>query len=130
MDERDPQDVVDKGLAIGMAIVAKLYAEQVYRLPEIMMSTKTMEIGVGLAEGRSSVKSPARAEVSLPKTDGPHDIGAKAAEAVMRSSGYGVIDQTPVVVSSMADYIAGRKPSQGTSLMTSTLRAFPGKSVR
>ena len=51
--ERDPLDVINNGLVAGMEIVAKLYAEHVYYLPEIMMAAKTMEIGIATTCPRS-----------------------------------------------------------------------------
>ena len=51
--ERDPLDVINNGLVAGMEIVAKLYAEHVYYLPEIMMAAKTMEIGIATSERTS-----------------------------------------------------------------------------
>ena len=50
LKERDPLDIINNGLVAGMEVVAKLYAEHVYYLPEIMMAAKTMEIGIALAE--------------------------------------------------------------------------------
>ncbi|MBR2394070.1 MAG: B12-binding domain-containing protein, partial [Candidatus Methanomethylophilaceae archaeon] len=42
-------DIINNGLVVGMECVAKLYAEHIYYLPEIMMAAKTMEIGIALA---------------------------------------------------------------------------------
>ena len=41
-----PLDIINNGLVVGMECVAKLYAEHIYYLPEIMMAAKTP------AEGR------------------------------------------------------------------------------
>ena len=45
-----PLDIINNGLVVGMECVAKLYAEHIYYLPEIMMAAKTMEIGIAIAE--------------------------------------------------------------------------------
>ena len=64
--ERDPLDVINNGLVAGMEIVAKLYAEHVYYLPEIMMAAKTMEIGIAIAETRN--RSPAEGRPKPPSS--------------------------------------------------------------
>ena len=56
--ERSPLDVINNGLVAGMEIVAKLYAEHVYYLPEIMMAAKTMEIGIAIAPAEGRPKPP------------------------------------------------------------------------
>jgi len=50
LKQKNPLDVINNGLVAGMEVVAKLYAEHIYYLPEIMMAAKTMEIGIALAE--------------------------------------------------------------------------------
>ena len=110
--ERSPLDVINNGLVAGMEIVAKLYAEHVYYLPEIMMAAKTMEIGIAIAEKQI-----------------PGGREAKATAAVMmRSSGYDVIDmgRDVPVVDAVAKCVEV-KPLfiSGTALMTTTMTAFP-----
>ena len=102
--ERSPLDVINNGLVAGMEIVAKLYAEHVYYLPEIMMAAKTMEIGIAIAEKQ------------IP--------GGREAKA----TGYDVIDmgRDVPVVDAVAKCVEV-KPLfiSGTALMTTTMTAFP-----
>ena len=118
--ERSPLDVINNGLVAGMEIVAKLYAEHVYYLPEIMMAAKTMEIPGGRE---------AKATVVMHAAEGdPHDIGKNIAAVMMRSSGYDVIDmgRDVPVVDAVAKCVEV-KPLfiSGTALMTTTMTAFP-----
>jgi len=129
LKERDPLDVINNGLVAGMEIVAKLYAEHVYFLPDIMMAAKTMEIGIALAEKQVPGGREAKATVIMHAAEGdPHDIGKNIAAVMMRSSGYDVIDMGRDVP--VKDAIAKTievKPLfiSGTALMTTTMTAFP-----
>ena len=131
MKSKNPLDVINKGLVAGMEVVAKLYAEHVYYLPEIMMAAKTMEIGIALAEKQVPGGRDSKGVVIMHATEGdPHDIGKNIAAVMMRSSGYEVIDMgrdVPIV-----DVVAKTvevKPMlvTGTALMTTTMTAFPAE---
>ncbi len=129
--ERDPLDVINKGLVAGMEIVAKLYAEHVYYLPEIMMAAKTMEIGIALAEKQVPGGRESKATIVMHAAEGdPHDIGKNIAAVMMRSSGYTVIDMgRDVPVVDAVAKVEEVKPLfiSGTALMTTTMTAFPAE---
>ena len=129
LKERDPLDIINNGLVAGMECVAKLYAEHVYFLPEIMMAAKTMEIGIAIAEKQVPGGRESKGSVVMHAAEGdPHDIGKNIAAVMVRSSGYDVIDMgrdVPIV-----DFVAKVeevKPlfASGTALMTTTMSAFP-----
>ncbi|MBQ7979833.1 MAG: B12-binding domain-containing protein [Candidatus Methanomethylophilaceae archaeon] len=129
LKERDPLDIINNGLVAGMECVAKLYAEHVYFLPEIMMAAKTMEIGIAIAEKQVPGGRESKGTVVMHAAEGdPHDIGKNIAAVMVRSSGYDVIDMgrdVPIV-----DFVAKVeevKPlfASGTALMTTTMSAFP-----
>ena len=128
LKERDPLDI-NNGLVAGMECVAKLYAEHVYFLPEIMMAAKTMEIGIAIAEKQVPGGRESKGTVVMHAAEGdPHDIGKNIAAVMVRSSGYDVVDMgrdVPIV-----DFVAKVeevKPlfASGTALMTTTMSAFP-----
>ena len=124
-----PLDIINNGLVAGMEIVAKLYAEHVYYLPEIMMAAKTMEIGIAIAEKQIPGGREAKATVVMHAAEGdPHDIGKNIAAVMMRSSGYTVIDMgKDVAVTDVVAKVEEVKPLMvtGTALMTTTMTAFP-----
>ena len=126
--ERDPLDVINNGLVAGMEVVAKLYAEHVYYLPEIMMAAKTMEIGIAIAEKQVPGGRESKGTVVMHAAEGdPHDIGKNIAAVMMRSSGYDVIDmgRDVPVVDAVAKCVEV-KPLfiSGTALMTTTMTAM------
>ena len=124
-----PLDIINKGLVVGMECVAKLYAEHIYYLPEIMMAAKTMEIGIAIAEKQIPGGRETKGTVVMHAAEGdPHDIGKNIAAVMMRSSGYNVIDmgRDVPVVDAVAKCVEV-KPLfiSGTALMTTTMTAFP-----
>ena len=129
LKERNPLDVINNGLVAGMECVAKLYAEHVYYLPEIMMAAKTMEIGIAIAEKQVPGGRESKGTVVMHAAEGdPHDIGKNIAAVMVRSSGYTVVDMgRDVPVVDFVAKVAEVKPlfASGTALMTTTMSAFP-----
>jgi len=125
---KPPLDVINNGLVAGMEVVAKLYAEHVYYLPEIMMAAKTMEIGIALAEKMVPGGRESKGTVIMHAAEGdPHDIGKNIAAVMMRSAGYNVIDMgRDVPVVDVIEKTMEIKPLfiSGTALMTTTMTAF------
>jgi len=126
---KDALDIINNGLVVGMECVAKLYAEHIYYLPEIMMAAKTMEIGIALAEKQIPGGRSTKGTVVMHAAEGdPHDIGKNIAAVMMRSSGYTVIDMgKDVAVDDVVAKVKEVKPFlvTGTALMTTTMTAFP-----
>ncbi|UAL07103.1 MAG: cobalamin-dependent protein [Candidatus Methanogranum gryphiswaldense] len=131
LKHRNPLDVINNGLVAGMEVVAKLYAEHVYYLPEIMMAAKTMEIGIAIAEKQVPGGRETKGTVVMHAAEGdPHDIGKNIAAVMVRSSGYTVIDMgRDVPVAEFVDKVVEVKPlfASGTALMTTTMSAFPAE---
>ena len=129
LQSKQPLDIINNGLVVGMECVAKLYAEHIYYLPEIMMAAKTMEIGIALAEKQVPGGLQPKATVIMHAAEGdPHDIGKNIASVMLRSSGYTVIDMgKDVAVVDVVAEVEKVKPLMvtGTALMTTTMTAFP-----
>ncbi|MBR2255400.1 MAG: cobalamin-dependent protein [Candidatus Methanomethylophilaceae archaeon] len=129
LKQRDPLAVINNGLVAGMECVAKLYAEHVYYLPEIMMAAKAMEIGIAIAEKQVPGGRESKGTIIMHAAEGdPHDIGKNIAAVMVRSSGYDVIDMgRDVAVKDFIAKVEEVKPlfASGTALMTTTMSAFP-----
>ena len=129
LKQKDPLDVINNGLVAGMECVAKLYAEHVYFLPEIMMAAKTMEIGIAIAVKMVPGGRESKGTVVMHAAEGdPHDIGKNIAAVMVRSSGYDVIDMgRDVAITDFIAQVEEVKPlfASGTALMTTTMSAFP-----
>jgi methanol corrinoid protein len=124
-----PLAVINDGLVVGMEAVAKLYAEHIYYLPEIMMAAKTMEIGIAIAEKQIPGGRETKGVVVMHAAEGdPHDIGKNIAAVMLRSTGYTIIDMgKDVAVVDVVAEVVKSKPMMvtGTALMTTTMTAFP-----
>jgi methanol corrinoid protein len=126
---KDPLVIINEGLVVGMECVAKLYADNIYYLPEIMMAAKTMEIGIAIAEKQIKGGRQTKGLVVMHVAEGdPHDIGKNIAKVMLTSSGYSVIDMgKDVDVNDVVAEVLKSKPMlvTGTALMTTTMTAFP-----
>ena len=129
LKSKDPLVIINDGLVVGMEVVAKLYADHIYYLPEIMMAAKTMEIGIAIAEKQIAGGRTTKGLVVMHVAEGdPHDIGKNIAAVMLRSSGYSVIDMgKDVAVDDVVAEVLKSKPMMvtGTALMTTTMTAFP-----
>lgn len=130
----DPLTIINDGLVAGMDIVAKLYAEHVYYLPEIMMAAKTMEMGIKVAEKEIKGGRQTKGLCVMHAVEGdPHDIGKNIAAVMMRAANYTVVDMgRDVPIQDVVNKVdelkkAGTPPLfvSGTALMTTTMSAFP-----
>jgi methanol corrinoid protein len=134
LKSKKPLDVINDGLVTGMEVVAKLYAQHIYYLPEIMMAAKTMEIGIALAEKQIPGGRDTKGTVVMHAAEGdPHDIGKNIAAVMMRSAGFTVIDMgKDVAVDDVVDEVVKAKPFMvtGTALMTTTMTAFPAAAAK
>jgi methanol corrinoid protein len=124
---KGPQAVIDT-LILGMNEVSKLWDDGVYFLPQVILSSDALMVGLNMAEealGSAVVK---KGTVVMHCAHGDiHDIGKNVAAALIRSNGYNVIDlgsdvPEETVVKAAKDNKAHLVT--GTALMTTTMSAF------
>ncbi|MFG6394659.1 MAG: homocysteine S-methyltransferase family protein [Lachnospiraceae bacterium] len=89
------QDIIDKNLIPAINHVGELFDKQVYFLPQLVSSAKTMEKGIAilepvLAESRS--KEPLGTIVIATVEHDIHDIGKNLVALMLKNYGYNVID--------------------------------------
>ena len=124
-----PLQIINEGLTCGMEIVSTLYSKRIYHLPEIMMASKIMEIGISLAEKEIPGGRGNKGTVVMHAAEGdPHDIGKNIAAVMLRSNGYRVVDLgKDVPVNDVVRTVLELRPLMvsGTALMTTTMPAFP-----
>lgn len=92
---REAQNIIDKSLIPAINHVGVLFDQQVYFLPQLISSAKTMEKGIAvleplLAENRS--KEPLGTIVIATVEHDIHDIGKNLVALMLRNYGYNVID--------------------------------------
>lgn len=89
------QDIIDKNLIPAINHVGELFDKQIYFLPQLVSSAKTMEKGIAilepvLAENRS--KEPLGTIVIATVEHDIHDIGKNLVALMLKNYGYNVID--------------------------------------
>lgn len=92
---RKAQDIIDRSLIPAINHVGVLFDKQVYFLPQLISSAKTMEKGIAvleplLAENKS--KEPLGTIVIATVEHDIHDIGKNLVALMLRNYGYNVID--------------------------------------
>jgi len=126
---KDPMEVINKGLIPGMQEVGRLWNEGVYFLPQVILSSDAMIAGIALCEETMGRPVEKKAKVVTHTVEGDiHDIGQVIVNALLRASGFEVIDLgADVPVDEVASACRHYSPIlvTGTALMTTTMTAFP-----
>ncbi|WP_291560939.1 MULTISPECIES: corrinoid protein [unclassified Clostridium] len=93
-DEMDPFKAINEGLAMGMQEAGKLYEEGEYYIPELLMCSDAMYVGLDVL--RPHLKSESsdnnlRAVVGVVEGD-THDIGKNLFKIMLETNGFEVLD--------------------------------------
>jgi methanol corrinoid protein len=127
IQSKGPQAVIDTLIA-GMNEVSKLWDEGVYYLPQVILSSDALMVGLNMAEEALGSAVQKKGTVVMHCAHGDiHDIGKNVAAALIRSNGYNVIDLgSDVPEETVAKAAKDNKADlvTGTALMTTTMSAF------
>src|SRR5680860_607804 len=127
LKNNEPTKVIDTLIA-GMREVSKLWDDGVYYLPQVILSSDALMVGLEKAEDAMGGKAVKKGTVVMHCAHGDiHDIGKNIAAALIRANGFKVIDlgsdvPEDVVVKAVKDNNANMVT--GTALMTTTMAAF------
>lgn len=89
----DPVDVIHNGLIVGMREVSILWDEGIYYLPQTLLASDTMLIGLEICENRLGCHVRKRGVAMTHTAEGDiHDLGQKIVNALLRANGFEVID--------------------------------------
>ncbi len=129
LEVKSPLQVINDALIAGMNEVSRLWADGIYFLPQVILSSDAMSIGIDLCEKAMGKSMDRKGTVITHTAEGDiHDIGQVIVNALLKANGFEVIDlgsDVPVdkVVAACKEY----KPAMvtGTALMTTTMTAFP-----
>ena len=90
-----PLEVIQKGLAVGMEEVGRLFKADQYYLPDVLLSAKTMGLAVAILEplllGDNAVKPIGKVVIGTVKGD-VHDIGKNIVIMMLKGAGFAVVD--------------------------------------
>ena len=134
LEHKEPMEVITEGLIPGMAEVSRLWAEGVYFLPQVILSSDAMMAGISTCEQRLGKPLEKKATVVTHTAEGDiHDIGQAIVNALLNAAGFEVIDLgVDVPVEQVVEACRIHKPVMlaGTALMTTTMTAFPRTAAR
>ncbi|GAB4252181.1 MAG: methanol--corrinoid protein MtaC [Thermoleophilia bacterium] len=126
--DHDPQKIIDTLIA-GMREVSKLWDDGIYYLPQVILSSDALMVGLTKAEDAMGGKAQKKGTVVMHCAHGDiHDIGKNIAAALIRANGFKVIDLGSDVPEEEVVKAVKENNAQmvtGTALMTTTMAAFP-----
>lgn len=90
----DPYEVIEKGLADGMNRAGKLYEEEEYYIPELLMCSDAVYAGIDILKPHLEQKQTGyKHKVVIGVVEGDtHDIGKNLVKIMMETEGFEVID--------------------------------------
>lgn len=126
---KEPVDIINEGLIAGMNEVSRLWEEGVYFLPQVILSSDAMSLGIALCEEKMGKSMDKKGKVVTHTAEGDiHDIGQVIVNALLNASGYEVINLgADVPTDKVVEACKLHDPVMvtGTALMTTTMTAFP-----
>lgn len=120
-EKLDPLDIMNKGLIVGMDIIAEKWARNEVFIPEILIAALALTQSVELLKPLlldSDVKPLGTAVIGTAKGD-LHDIGKNLVKLMMTSAGFKVVDLGSDV--SDEEFVAAIKDNNADILMISAL---------
>ncbi|NLI80591.1 MAG: methanol--cobalamin methyltransferase [Deltaproteobacteria bacterium] len=126
---KSPLDVINGALIAGMNEVSRLWDEGVYFLPQVILSSDAMNVGIAECEKAMGKAMSRKAKVVTHTAEGDiHDIGQVIVNALLNANGFEVINLgADVPVDKVVSAVKEHRPVMvtGTALMTTTMTAFP-----
>jgi methanol corrinoid protein len=126
---KPPLEIINKGLIPGMNAVSRLWDEGAYFLPQVVLSSDAMLVGIALCEKKLGKPMEKRGKVVTHTAEGDiHDIGQVIVNGLLSAAGFEVINLgADVPVDQVVHACKVHRPVMvtGTALMTTTMTAFP-----
>lgn len=121
-----PMDIIKNGLLAGMGVVGPLFKNGEMFMPEVMLSAKTMNVGMDILKPlivEADMEIAGKAVLGTVESD-LHDIGKNLVKMLLESSGFQVIDLgINVQAEKFAAAVAEHKPNVVglAALLTTTM---------
>lgn len=129
LGSKSPLDIINDALIAGMNEVSRMWEEGVYFLPQVILSSDAMSVGIALCEEAMGKSMDRKGTVVTHTAEGDiHDIGQVIVNALLTANGFAVVDLgADVPVDKVVSACKEHKPVMvtGTALMTTTMTAFP-----
>ena len=93
LESKSPIDVINDALIAGMNEVSRLWDEGVYFLPQVILSSDAMNVGIAECEAKMGKSMDRKSTVVTHTAEGDiHDIGKGIIVTMLRVHGYDVHD--------------------------------------
>lgn len=129
LKSKSPLEVINGALIAGMNEVSRLWDEGSYFLPQVILSSDAMNVGIAECEKSMGKSMERKGKVVTHTAEGDiHDIGQVIVNALLNANGFEVINLgADVPVDKVVEAVKQHKPVMvtGTALMTTTMTAFP-----
>lgn len=129
LEVKSPVAVINEALIAGMNEVSRLWEEGVYFLPQVILSSDAMNVGIALCEKAMGKSMDRKGKVITHTAEGDiHDIGQVIVNALLNANGFEVINLgADVPIDKVVAACKEHRPVMltGTALMTTTMTAFP-----
>jgi methanol corrinoid protein len=129
LKSKSPLDIINEALIAGMNEVSRLWDEGIYFLPQVILSSDAMNVGIAECEAAMGKAMERKAPVVTHTAEGDiHDIGQVIVNALLNANGFEVINLgADVPVDKVVSACKEHRPIMvtGTALMTTTMTAFP-----
>jgi methanol corrinoid protein len=129
LKSKSAMDIINDALIAGMNEVSRLWDEGVYFLPQVILSSDAMNVGIAECEKNMGKSMDRKGKVVTHTAEGDiHDIGQVIVNALLNANGFEVINLgADVPVDKVVAAVKQHKPVMvtGTALMTTTMTAFP-----
>ncbi len=129
LKSKSPLEVINDALIAGMNEVSRLWDEGVYFLPQVILSSDAMNVGIAECEKAMGKAMTRKAKVVTHTAEGDiHDIGQVIVNALLNANGFEVVNLgADVPIDKVVAAVKEHRPVMvtGTALMTTTMTAFP-----
>ncbi|RLB99875.1 MAG: methanol--cobalamin methyltransferase [Deltaproteobacteria bacterium] len=129
LETKTPMEVINDGLISGMNEVSRLWDEGIYFLPQVILSSDAMNVGIAICEEKMGRSMDKKGKVVTHTAEGDiHDIGQVIVNALLNANGFEVVNLgADVPVDKVVEACRTHNPVMvtGTALMTTTMTAFP-----
>lgn len=86
-------EAIEKGLSDGMTRAGKLYEEEEYFIPELLLCADAMYAGLDVLKPHLKVSGEAKGKIVIGVVEGDtHDIGKNIVKMMLETAGYQLID--------------------------------------
>jgi corrinoid protein of di/trimethylamine methyltransferase len=126
----DAFEAIDQGFSKGMEVVSRLYDEEEYFIPELLLCSDAMYAGIDVLKPHIKVTGGGqRSTVILGVVQGDtHDIGKNLVKIMLESAGFNVIDLGRDIAA--ADFVAKAKEEHADIIALSALMTTAMSSMK